>query len=886
MNPTRLSRFTPSFLSHDALEAVFVQRERLADRLVSLIHEDAVEGSKHYTLLIGPRGIGKTHLLSLVYYRVQAKVELKDRLLIAWMREEEWGVTSFLEFLLRVFRALEIEKTSAAWADRIDALYDMSPQEAELAGVALLKAYTANQTLLILVENLDSLFKGIGEAGQKKLRAYLQETSSVSILATASRLFNGVSRQTSPFYGTFSIRHLEPLQFEDAIAMLYKVALFQKNNELASFLQTLPGRSRVRAIHHLAGGNHRIYAIFSQFLTRDSLDQLIEPFMNLIDDLTPYYQSQIASLPPQQCKIVEFLCEQRSAVLVKDIAKRCFLTQQTTSVQLRLLRDKGYVDMTSIGRESHYELAEPLMRLCIEIKKNRGEPLRLLVAFLRFWYTGDELSHKLEQIQPSASLEREYLQRAIAMGEETPDPRVEETQKEYQRHYAKKNFEGALKLVEELIIYRGSSEDWRLKGLVFVQMQKQEKALESFSKAIELNENNPFAWNEKSRLFIDLKRYEDALKASDQAIAIDGRQSVFWINRGICFGEMRRYEDALQAAKQAIEVDSKNMWGWNNEGVYLSRLGNEKEALFSFKEALEIDPTHALVWRNHGRTLQKLNRFDEALESLEKALEINPNYTDAWYNRGSVFLESFRYEEAIQTFEQIIKIDPNEDNAWNMLGYAYHRIHRHTESLESIEKAIEINPNDDLAWSNRAWALCMLDRYEEMLKSCEKAFELEVDFSQAYYNRAVSLLALNRWDEGFPFLEEAYERVQQGNLLGDEESDRVIYNLFLRSGDTTLWESRIQSLLQLFQKHDRLYELARGLTKSIRKLNSPMVHVDATQKWLFLWETMAHGLEDFAIPLRLLKAAVLYWEKSDTRVLLSLASEERSILKDLLETES
>jgi predicted AAA+ superfamily ATPase len=108
MKATFLSRFTPSLMAPEALEAIFVQREReaLARRIVELIRESTLTPSKHYTLLIGPRGIGKTHFIAIVYYRIRAMDDLRNRLLITWLREEEWGVTSFLDLLLRIFRAL------------------------------------------------------------------------------------------------------------------------------------------------------------------------------------------------------------------------------------------------------------------------------------------------------------------------------------------------------------------------------------------------------------------------------------------------------------------------------------------------------------------------------------------------------------------------------------------------------------------------------------------------------------------------------------------------------------------------------------------------------------------------------------------------------------
>lgn len=93
----------------------------------------------------------------------------------------------------------------------------------------------------------------------------------------------------------------------------YKAKLFDRvesvylegNKELELFIETPKGRSRIEAIHHLAGDNHRVYMIFAEFLTRDSLDKLMKPFLQTLDELTPYYQARIAWLSPQQRKILD-----------------------------------------------------------------------------------------------------------------------------------------------------------------------------------------------------------------------------------------------------------------------------------------------------------------------------------------------------------------------------------------------------------------------------------------------------------------------------------------------------------------------------------------------------------------------------------------------------
>ena len=74
---------------------------------------------------------------------------------------------------------------------------------------------------------------------------------------------------------------------------------------------------------------------------------------------------------------------------MKQIARRLFATPQTVSSQLKDLRDKGYVQAIQRGRESLYEIAEPMMRLSVEVKENQTQaPLRVLVDFLRVWYDG------------------------------------------------------------------------------------------------------------------------------------------------------------------------------------------------------------------------------------------------------------------------------------------------------------------------------------------------------------------------------------------------------------------------------------------------------------------------------------------------------------------
>src|SRR5256885_13977863 len=98
------SSFNPTTMRPELLEGVFVQRENLAARLTALFSESANSESKHHVLLVGPRGIGKSHLVALVYHRLLQDDSLRNTLCLAYLREDEWGITSLLDLLIRILQ--------------------------------------------------------------------------------------------------------------------------------------------------------------------------------------------------------------------------------------------------------------------------------------------------------------------------------------------------------------------------------------------------------------------------------------------------------------------------------------------------------------------------------------------------------------------------------------------------------------------------------------------------------------------------------------------------------------------------------------------------------------------------------------------------------------
>ncbi len=864
-----ISAFTPSLMSSVELETIFVKRQALAQEIFEKIILSATTEAKHYALLVGMRGMGKTHLVALIYYRLLAEFkqtpELKEKLVIAWLREEEWGVDSWLDFVSRILRAMAIEEVQAR--ELLAELKRISIEEsiAEAAAHAkyILKEAIGGRTLLLIVENLDDLFKGLGVPGQQQLRSFLQQDCCCTILATTPALFDGVQSREKPFFGFFHTRHLNRLDVPEAIEMLGKLATLGGQEDLARFLKTPLGRSRVRAVHHLAGGNPRVYMLFSQFITRDALDSLVQAFVKMLDDLTPYYQSRMRELSNQQRKIIELLVDKRAAVMVKEIAADCYIDPKTAASQLRDLKNMGYVEATADKRESLYELQEVLMRLCLEVKKQRGTWVEIFVEFLRIWYPLSERKSQLELMRGSSRLmSDEHLERAFLSNE---DPCFISSQRDLHRALSEKQQSIAIDTLEELRDnQRLTVEDYqRLLELVKADRYSDVQELLSniFSQEDRSSEksnlNLLLDFLTEFELLVVANKNSEALELLDKVLAEHKKfVDVFWCMRGCVLGRSGRHEEAVASFDKSLELEKDNHKVWFLRGCALGDLGRYAEAISSFDKSLEFEPDKHEAWYGRGNSLHRLGRYEEAISSYDKAIKFKPDRDEAWYNRGNSLGYLGRYEEAIFSYDKAIEFKPDDNTAWRNKGFTNFKSGKYIESINCYDRAIAIKSYEYDSWHNKGFVQFVMGNYENALTTWRQAFQIIKQFTPCPNNIA-----------GFiqEFITELIPRFSLPN-------SQAQLSTFLNQ------------LIPIYQSAQVLPELSTALVNTLPDILAPNISDYTAAEWLALWQNLLGTEPALEMPLRLMKTAIEYKKQPDRqkRLWLELAKEERSILSQAL----
>lgn len=679
------STFNPAMMTQPQLEATLVDRGKIVTRVTELLTRGAKQKSKHNILLVGPRGIGKSHLTTLIYYRLQSLPELRDKLAIAYLREDEWGLTSLLDLLIRIYQAAIRSRTGVEPALQTQ-LHNKSSEESERIIWRLLLEFLGDRSLLVIAENLDTILASIGIEGQRRLRALIQTYPIWNILATSTSISPDLSEQKAPFYGFFDLIRIEELSVGGAVTLLRRLALARGDAETEAFIASPIGRARVRAIQHLAGGNSRIFVLFYDVLQRRAPntpldDYILEPLQKTIDALTPYYQSKMAAVSPLQQKILLYLCQRRVPVTVTAIANGSLSSHQTIASQLKQLLANRYVRVNRLGRESYYELSEPLMRICIEAKSHDREPLRLLVEFLRYWFYREELEAQLKATEEPGEM-REYLLAAL---------------KEYDSTDAHHHL---------------NSEIARLCAALGHASPELEKSIaEELATVSKIAED----WNHCIRALSRLGRAAELVPLVEKALTQHPDHVEILIPLGQAYSAAGRQEDALHAYRHAIQIDPKNAFAWYEQGRSLARLKKYEDAIVSFDTALKFRPHMASDARvMKADSLMRLDRPEAALKTLRPIVRTGKSVSGVFGIYGWALFELDRYEEALPYLKKAVEYFPADQFSFTNLGLSLLKLGQADEGLATLAQAHKNRPQNE--WTAARYCAALFSQQQ-----CERA---------------------------------------------------------------------------------------------------------------------------------------------------------------------
>ncbi|NTW68854.1 MAG: tetratricopeptide repeat protein [Chlorobiaceae bacterium] len=404
-------------------------------------------------------------------------------------------------------------------------------------------------------------------------------------------------------------------------------------------------------------------------------------------------------------------------------------------------------------------------------------------------------------------------------------------------------------LYEEILQHQPEQVDaLHFLGVIALQKKNHEKAVELFTKAIEIYPHHAVFYSNQGLAHYGLKQFEAALASFDKVIALKPDYAEAYLNRGMVLYDQGAFEDALASFEKALDLKPDFAKAYFYKGVLLHDLNQLDVALASFDQAIALKPDYAEAHANRDLVLKDLvppppsndltaaqinAKFQQALilhqqgqiaqakVFYEQILKVLPKHVDARHLLGVIALQSKEYQKAVDLIDQAIAIYPDNATFYSNRAIALKELKQFEHALANFDKAIALNADYAEAYSNRGNTLYGLRMFDEALKSFDRAIALKPDFPEAHSNRGNTLQELNLFDAALECYDKAIDlkadypeafsnrglTLQQLNRF-DEALESFEQAIALKADFPDAWLNKALALLQRgnFKSGWKLYE--------------------------------------------------------------------------------
>ena len=180
------------------------------------------------------------------------------------------------------------------------------------------------------------------------------------------------------------------------------------------------------------------------------------------------------------------------------------------------------------------------------------------------------------------------------------------------------------------------------------QINKKDKALESYKMLTETYSDSSSAWLNLGRFYYNNKEYDNAIPNFKKATEIDSSNSEAFVLLAQSYDFLDKKEEAIPFYKTAV-------------------LLNEEDSAVSFNLGLLF---YKVAIGTKDET-EKNESFENAIEYFSLSLEYNEDFMSSYQLKGNAQLLLKQYEEAKETLEIGTEKFPEDYQMWNDLAICY-----------------------------------------------------------------------------------------------------------------------------------------------------------------------------------------------------------------------
>jgi len=217
------------------------------------------------------------------------------------------------------------------------------------------------------------------------------------------------------------------------------------------------------------------------------------------------------------------------------------------------------------------------------------------------------------------------------------------------------------------------AEDYFEQGLVFLQAQKYDQAIEAFSRTLEIIPHDFEAYNNRGIAWLYKGDSDRAIDDFTKSLDINPGYFQAYNNRGGAWVYKGDYDRAVDDFTQALTINPYDYEAYNNRGGAWFYNKDYKRAIADYKKSLEINAACDAAYNQLSRIYSvcpdvKYRDSAKAVDLAEKAVELQKR-ADYLDTLATAYAEAGRYEDAITTQESAISMLNKEGASAELNSY-------------------------------------------------------------------------------------------------------------------------------------------------------------------------------------------------------------------------
>jgi tetratricopeptide (TPR) repeat protein len=363
-----------------------------------------------------------------------------------------------------------------------------------------------------------------------------------------------------------------------------------------------------------------------------------------------------------------------------------------------------------------------------------------------------------------------------------------------------KNFEQAYQMVEKAIKENQENQSvLLLAGDVYVEMDKNDKALEVYKKAYELDKKNFEALNKYGKMLTVNGKHNEAITYFQDAVKKFPKDMNVRLNLANAYLGTDSLNKAELIITQARELDTKSPDAFIALGDLYQKQRVYELARMNFEEALAINPNNvdarvklaiAYFRLANQETDEDLRSelYNRSLDEWNKITQQDPQNARAFYEQGRLLFFGGQYPNAAKSLNNFILLRPSGSLGRWYLAQSLEKIGACDSAIKHLQ--IVANEIDTVKkQANYLTALCMFDT-----KQYKQAIEL---FNKVSMDTNLTVIDMQRLGQAYLITGDTLNALaswEKAVTAGPEESCKIMNQMGILYQKLQLYDKSISIL--------------------------------------------------------------------------------------------